>query len=233
MEIYRYFDYRKYFHDRYRLKLYQLSESCHTESYRNIRNRYRLVEQVLSKDIEFSAKQIELFVKELRLDATQTKYLNLMIHFRHSKNLREKNETFNELFAFWGHPTKTMDRKIAHFYHSWVNSALLKMISIENAPQSLKELKRKLPIKIRSKNLIKSLALLRHLELIQGSLKKGFNMNHQDLIDSVHHHIEGSSVETLPRTNEGVLLRDQIEKSVNQLRENILIFAKEIFPIAP
>ena len=166
MNIYDYFDYRKYLKDYYE---YRKKESPFF-SYRYIARRVELdagyLVKVLQGKYNIAQRTVEKFIVLCKLDEKGAEYFETMVHFAKAKSDKQIKLYFEKLLSFKKVKFKRVEPSQYEFYQKWYYTAIRSLINIYKFSGNYNELASQLSPPISVKEAKQAVKLLERLKLI-------------------------------------------------------------------
>lgn len=166
VNIFDYYDYRKYLRDTY--------ERLHSKdvkfSYRFIQNKTGIdpgfLVKVFNGQKSLPEKAIPRFIKLLKLDNRQSEYFTNLVLFGRAKSDIQKKIYFEKLNSFKGPGFRVVEYDAYEFYSKWYYTAIRELIGIYPFTGNFEDLGRLLVPQVKSSEVREGVELLERLGLI-------------------------------------------------------------------
>ncbi len=167
MDIFDYFDYRKY------LDSFYVWKKAHSRSfsYRAFAQRAGYSSSGLYIDLVKGQKNmtpslVGKFSKAMNLNDKEQKYFALMVDFTHTSEYDLKQDIFDEMTFLMPNKVKKLHQNQRDYYKDWYNIAIRESLSVLNIDTNYKDLTQFISPKLTLPQVKKSIKLLAELKLI-------------------------------------------------------------------
>lgn len=176
MNIYEYFDYRKYLKD-----YYEFRKKDHPFfSYRYIARRVNLdpgyLVKVLQGKYNIAQRTIEKFIILCKLDGKEAEYFETMVHFAKAKSEKQIKLYFEKLLAFKKVKFKRIEPYQYEFYQKWYYSAMRSLLDFYKFTGDYRALASQLSPPITVKEAKNAVKLLEKLAIIKKNKDGGYSL---------------------------------------------------------
>lgn len=183
MNIFGYYNYRKYLQD-----YYEYRKSVHRHfSYRAFAQKAGYTSSGLYLDLVKSRKHltdqlVPKFAKALGLNERETLYFQLMVDFTHATTSESKQAIFDRMSGLLPRSMKALSRNQKEYFSKWYYVAVRESLSVLNITDNFQDLALFLVPRITTPQARQAIQLLADLELIQ--LQDGYWRSANNTISS-------------------------------------------------
>jgi len=183
MNIFGYYNYRKYLQD-----FYEYRKSVHRHfSYRAFAQKAGYTSSGLYLDLVKSRKSlteqlVSKFAKALGLSDREAHYFQLMVDFTHATTPNSKQEIFDKMSALLPRSMKSLTRNQREYFSKWYYVAVRESLSVLNITDNFQDLALFLTPRITVPQAKQALQLLSAMELIE--MRDGFWKTRNNTISS-------------------------------------------------